>query len=139
MVAIYRFFLLRANFADSERPTSRFGLPVTTAVNLFSLPAFEKLSTKVKHSIGTWPTRWNLFSCLYSPIAWKLHHVRLYGNIIFRLFPTLTRIFKHECTRMFVEKLIIEHRKLYRQTSSYFPYLCSSKNKLVFYLFLSGN
>ena len=74
MVAIFRFSVLPVSSASTTRPTSRFRLTVTTTINIFSLSVFKKLSTKVEHSIGTWPTNVESSSCLckIATSLWKL-------------------------------------------------------------------
>ena len=89
----------------------------------------------MEHSIGTWSTNVGSFSCLNTPMTycrtWKLRHDRLYGNLIFRLFPASTQIHKHddhECLwKKFVKGHLYKQKKLYRQNSWHFPCLCSFK------------
>ena len=98
MVAMFCFFVLPVNSAGTTRPTSRFRLRVITAVNLFSLAAPRKLSTKVKHSIGTWFFFGFMLQC-HDCHTWKHLHNCLYVNLIFHLFPASTQIYEHvrEC------------------------------------------
>ena len=101
MVAIFRFFILSVNSAGFTRATTRFCLPVTTALSQFSMSAFKKLSTKVEHSIGTWPTNMETSpdDCLYD-------------NLVFRLFPVSKQINNMTSTNVCGNAYFIGHQKL---------------------------
>ena len=86
VVDMFRFFVLPVKSAGTTRPTSHFCLPVTTALDLFSLSAFKKLSTKVQHSILTSNVLMaiSLFAFFRLP-----HRFSLWKNLFYRTQKTL--------------------------------------------------